>query len=295
MKPDNALTPERYEALRAAKLGTVAKIDPIDQLKVALATKRADMKLRPHPAPQIDPVAAVQPLALADDAARREAERQARTQTIAAEQKAAEGQQDAARWQRRAELLDGFPPRAVADLDGFEAAIVASDRFKRLSLATRYGGLIGLRGLPGTGKTTEACALARWYVQTFQRHAVYAKADDYIGAYRHSTQGYGARMHQAKWIEDRTRHDGLLVLDELDKVPGLYGDNFTAKQHGFWLEAILDSRYAARNRPTVLCANFDDDGWALHVPPATRDRFKSDGVIFNYAGPSLRRATKENP
>jgi hypothetical protein len=251
-----------------------------------------DAQKRPKPAPAASDASrdAIATLRLTDDAARRDEDRRRRIDEINRQERAAEQAQADARWAKRAEMLDGFPPRAVADLAQWEPQTLACPKFAALKQAMDLGALMGMRGPHGTKKTTAACALARVYIREQRALAVYAKADDYLATFRVRTQGYGARITQADWISERTRRDGFLVLDELDKVPGLYGDNHTRRQTECWLQAILDWRYAARNRPTLLIGNFDQATWDVVVPESIRDRFgpKCHGVIRNYGGPSMR-------
>jgi len=263
---------------------------PSEAFEKVLATKRAEhAQKHPKPAPAQQVTKGEGPnLRLITEAAEAETERQARLAVIAERERQAAAEQEAARWRQRALLLTGFPRRAIDDLLTYGDAIKAHDRWQRLLKAVDLGGLIALKGPPGTTKTTTATLLARVYIESKRQRAAYWKTDDYVAEFRNDTQGFAAPITQAGWIKAATERDGLLVLDEFDKVAAFYGDNFMSKQAGFWLEAIIDARYAAKNRPTIVLCNFDDKGWRQYVPEPVRDRFKSNGVIFNCLGDSKR-------
>jgi len=243
------------------------------------------------PAPLSDLSASVGPAAEAIiERDRKLAERQAYIDKLKRDEDARAAEGVARAWQMHAEHLRGFPARAVADLATLGDTIRQNERWIRLTGCLSVGGLIGLKGPPGTGKTTTAAALARWFMATKRLHAAYWKADDYVAEFRKDTQGFAAPIGQAAWVKAATERDGLLVLDEFDKVAAFHADTFTAKQAGFWLESILDARYSAANRPTILICNLDDAEWASVIPAPVRDRFKCGGVVFNYTGSSKRGA-----
>jgi DNA replication protein DnaC len=262
---------------------------PINQaLGEVIAHQRAVYQSKkPKPTPQ---VVAGETITLSPEQAARQAARLARNEELAREEQATADAQARSRWNARAEKLEGFPAQAVLDANEFGEATRKGSRWARLLRCIEIGAVIVMRGPGGTCKTVTATVLARHFIATKQARAAYWRADEYLAEMGKYTQGFSARMTQAEWLKTATARDALLVLDELDKVPGLYAENYMAKQVTMRLFSIIEERHSATNRPTVLIGNFDENTWNTLIHESIRERVKTGGVPFNFGGESKRKA-----
>lgn len=219
---------------------------------------------------------------------------------------AARAQQDA-NWQAFADELPGFPRRAaLVDSVRWHADIMAMPQTQKALSCLRAGGIVGLIGAVGTGKTSAACALARTLAERYRIRCVFKEAGHYLNEFERATQGYNATHTEEAWIEEQTRRVQVLFLDELDKLPGLLSGGVAATQEWVRLQSIVNARHQAMNRATCLIGNFTwkhkaADGawingtWERLVPETIRDRARQGGWMVGFGGASKRGKGAKQP
>ncbi len=143
------------------------------------------------------------------------------------------------------------------------------------------GGLV-MCGMPGTGKTHLACAIAH-RIAEFGRTSLFVSA---LAAIRRVKQTYakGSEETEQEAIERFYRPD-LLILDEM-------GVQFGSDTEKMILFEIINGRYE-RMLPTILISNLTEAELAQFVGERAMDRMKEGGgVVLAFDWQSYRTTAK---
>lgn len=209
-------------------------------------------------------------------------------ETLAAEKReAADRAADLARRQhviagimRRSGIPERFQGKAF---DGFQTTNSAQVRVQKVCRAyadkfedrlANGGGLV-LCGLPGTGKTHLACAIAN-HIALTGRTSVFTSV---LAAVRRVKETYSRDSKETEQaVIDRFFAPDLLILDEV-------GVQFGTDAEKLILFEIINGRYE-RMRPTILISNLAEAELAAFVGDRAMDRMREGGgaaLAFDWA------------
>ncbi len=143
------------------------------------------------------------------------------------------------------------------------------DAVKRIENAG--GAIFGLIGPRGTGKT-QAAVCAMRAVRGQSRDAQYTLAVE-VGQSVRATYNRHATRNEREAIE-RYLSPRLLIVDEIHEADGSrFGQRL--------LTQILDKRYGAGDRTTVLIANMNRKQFVAHVGESVASRMTECGAIID--------------
>jgi len=177
--------------------------------------------------------------------------------------------------------LDNF----ATDCEGERKALrVARAYAERFESAAKKGTSLIFCGLPGTGKTHLACAIASHVIRAGYS-ALFINA---IAALRRVKATYSKdRAESEEAAIEAFRNPRLLILDEI-------GVQFGSETERQILFEIINGRYEAL-RPTILVSNEPLAQCAIYVGDRVMDRMKENGgAVLSFDWPS-RRATANGP
>jgi DNA replication protein DnaC len=202
-----------------------------------------------------------------------------------AQRRARAAQQMRSKKLREIQSVSGIPLRfASKSLDDYQAATEA----KRLALTIcrryaeswpeqyRKGGSLVLTGLPGTGKTHLACAIANTIMPVHMATAAFGAVSTIIRSVRST---YGGKGSETQALNDLLKPD-LLVMDEIGAEGG--SDHDTKL-----LFEIINKRYE-NLRPMILISNLNTDDLEHYLGHRAMDRFRECGVVVAFDWASHR-------
>jgi DNA replication protein DnaC len=138
------------------------------------------------------------------------------------------------------------------------------------------GGMLGLVGNRGSGKTQLAVGMAHAWVMQGRGSAWYTRADDMFDSIRRE---YDEDGKQGKAMAKLVR-TSMLVIDEMaDRV----GSDFETRE----LNRLLDKRYHER-LPTVMIGNLTAADFAKSIGASATSRMQENGRILVMDGHSYR-------
>jgi DNA replication protein DnaC len=140
------------------------------------------------------------------------------------------------------------------------------------------GGLVGVIGTPGTGKTQIGEQAVRFFATNHRGVCHYTSAAELFIAIRDCYRKDAPRS-ESQVIKDYTAPK-LLVVDELDKIKS--SDNEQRLLH-----LILDKRYR-EIRPTLLLGNLDGDGLRRAIGDPAFERLCETGLYIELTGYTFR-------
>ncbi len=179
----------------------------------------------------------------------------------------------------------GFPRRHIDQMSA-GMAWRPTQRATAASIAplVQAGGQIVLVGDIGVGKTQ----LASWFGQTWWERGYHTTR----GKARYWTLA-GLLSAQKSWFGNKNTRDeplelartaGLLVLDEVDST----SDSMFDQRE---LRDLMDFRYRAGDKPTLLITNIDRSEIGTILDTPTIDRLRDGGGIIELKGTSMRGKT----
>lgn len=175
-----------------------------------------------------------------------------------------------------------FPERTIADLVSTRGlSSDQSDAFDKLTVKVRAGGIAGIVGPRGTGKTLISTAIA-WRVLIDPSPLItvrFAHAMDVFLDVRAAFRTNAADSERdviAAYVKPT-----LLVLDEIQ-------ERGETEWEGKLLNVILDKRHGAM-RPTVLIGNLTAGEAAARLGASILDRMHQGGGFVVIDGKSKRR------
>lgn len=134
-------------------------------------------------------------------------------------------------------------------------------------------------GMPGTGKTHLACAIANHVMQHFGNSALFLTVFDAIQRIKET---YGSSEMTEKQVMDALCAVDLLILDEV-------GVQFGTQYEEVVITQIINRRYADM-RPTIILSNLDRDGLAAFLGQRVVDRVdEGGGGIVAFTWESYRK------
>lgn len=165
----------------------------------------------------------------------------------------------------------------VADTDAKEKALAVAMEFAQ-NFAQHYrdGTVLVFSGLPGTGKSHLAIAIAQAVMATHT--ALYTSAIDAVRMVRDTWRKDSPRTESQ--VLDMLANLGLLVLDEVGMQYGTDAEQVT-------LFDIIDKRYRDM-RPTILLTNQDKAGMKQFLGERSFDRLREGGQWVAFKWESYR-------
>jgi len=150
-----------------------------------------------------------------------------------------------------------------------------NDRFARVAACVRAGGIIGLIGNRGTGKTRLAAEVMRDFARIQGRYATA------MGLFLRIRSTFGKKGGESESdIVRELSKAPLLILDEIQERGGTEWEDRL-------LTHILDARYGDM-RSTLVLANLDRDALALQLGDSINSRLIETGGVLEMTGPSHR-------
>jgi DNA replication protein DnaC len=147
--------------------------------------------------------------------------------------------------------------------------------FAKVAACVKAGGIIGLIGNRGTGKTRLAAEVMRDVARIQGRYATA------MGLFLRIRSTFGKKGGESE--SDIVREFSkapLLILDEIQERGGTEWEDRL-------LTHILDARYGDM-RPTILIANLDRAALALQLGDSINSRLIETGGVLEMTGPSHR-------
>lgn len=147
--------------------------------------------------------------------------------------------------------------------------------FRRVTACVKSGGIIGLIGNRGTGKTRLACEVMRDQARILGRYTTA------MGLFLRIRSGYGKKGGESEAdIVREFASAPLLILDELQERGG-------SEWEDRLLTHVLDARYGDM-KPTILIANLTRQALAAQIGDSINSRLTETGGILELTGPSHR-------
>lgn len=137
------------------------------------------------------------------------------------------------------------------------------------------GGMLALIGTRGTGKTQLSAMLARHFIESLGKSAIYWRADEYFDW----VKGLFGKDDAERKRSEMYQH-GLFILDEIQ-------DRGDTEFEDRELRRLIDKRYGA-HRPTVLIGNLDAKQFAERVGNSIVSRITEVGTVIVCDWPSFR-------
>jgi DNA replication protein DnaC len=149
------------------------------------------------------------------------------------------------------------------------------NHFARVSACISSGGIIGLIGNRGTGKTRLAAEVMRDHDRIFGRYTTA------MGLFLRIRSTYGKKGSESE----------ASIVEELSKAPLLILDEIQERGNTEWedrlLTHVLDARYGEM-RPTILIANLTREALRNQLGESINSRLIETGGILEMTGPSHR-------
>lgn len=148
-------------------------------------------------------------------------------------------------------------------------------QFSRVLACIRSGGIIGLIGNRGTGKTRLAAEVLR---DINRIHGRYVTA---MGLFLRIRGTYGKRSAESE----------AAIVKEFAEAPALILDEIQERGNSEWedrlLTHVLDARYGEM-RPTIMIANLTREALSAQLGESINSRLTETGGILEMTGPSHR-------
>jgi DNA replication protein DnaC len=206
-----------------------------------------------------------------------------------AQKTAARRQQDAQRMRSKKlteiQSLAGIPLRfQPKTIDGYRATNdnqrIAQTICRRYAESWpeqyRKGGSLVLTGLPGTGKTHLACAIANMIMPEHMATVSFGAVSTIIRSVRST---YGGKGSETQALSELLKPD-LLIMDEIGAEGG--SDHDTKL-----LFEIINKRYE-NLRPTILISNLNAEALEKYLGQRVMDRFRECGLVVAFDWSSFR-------
>jgi len=206
-----------------------------------------------------------------------------------AQQTAARRAQDAQRMRskklREIQSVAGIPARfaskSIADYrattEGQRLAATICRRYAETwPEQYRKGGSLVLTGLPGTGKTHLACAIANQIMPEHMATVSFGAVSTIIRSVRST---YGGKGSETQALNQLLQPD-LLIMDEIGAEGGSEHDTKL-------LFEIINKRYE-NLRPMVVISNLNTDDLQKYLGHRVMDRFKECGIVLAFDWASYR-------
>ena len=154
--------------------------------------------------------------------------------------------------------------------------------FDKIGALIDAGGIVALVGNRGKGKTLLACKLA--FDRLPRMSVKYAKVMDFFLDIR-DTFRKDSSLTQRDVVRAYAGHD-LLILDECHERTG-------SEWESVGLVDLIDRRYSAGNRPTIMLSNQQRAALADNLGPSICSRVRESGDVFELSGESYRETIRK--
>lgn len=207
----------------------------------------------------------------------------------AAEEAKKQAEAEARRANKVSDLLhdSGIPARfAARDFDGYVAtapgqkiaASVCRAYAEKWPEKSASGASLVLTGLPGTGKTHLACAIASHVISAHLASAVFLPVASMLRLIKETYRKDSLRTEQQ--VIDSLLSPDLLILDEV-------GIQVGSDHEKLLMFEVLNDRYQEL-RPTILISNLTADELEAFLGPRIMDRYRECGSVLAFDWQSFR-------
>lgn len=174
-----------------------------------------------------------------------------------------------------------WPGRAILDLAHFGGR--PGEKAQAIEKMLADGGLVGLIGDRGRGKTVTAAWLGQRRRERRKEPGIYLRASDLFTTLRDTWEkGKNSKpgMREGALLEEFRSCD-LLIIDEIQ-------DRSVGEWENRTLTHLLDHRHA-EVLPTLIMGNLTAEQLSTNLGPSIMDRMRQTGGVVQYDWPSLRK------